>query len=355
MNGIYDVLRRIENIENPKALHYLDQTTKIHHERHLCNCSSTFPHQTNSGRIFCIFCEDMDDAEINRNAFFDKRLHRKLRKIQIKCHLNGDGCEWIGFLFSYEQHIVFDCKFAKAKCSECFKVVHLTNMNEHKTRSECLNHKNVFGSCPLKCGHVCENWMMQSHVVEECPESRNSRSWRYECSCRRSEDGEHSRKCVEKNFEIVSTKINKSTRDSFELYFEHIEVGTVYRSKDVRLQNILTARVELTFNHNTQYLEVNVIIINNHKKEMFQKTLKETEIIVGLTNIDSRADKCADYKRVMSINATDMSCFTYFHEPKFIFLENILKNDKTGTCFHHNGTIHVTVNLQYPNKFGMSF
>ncbi len=56
------------------------------------------------------------------------------------------------------------------------------------------------------------------------------------------------------------------------------------------------------------------------------------------------------YKRELLIEANSSS-FSYFFKPKLIFIENILKNKKTGTCFHDNGTIHVTIDLEYPNKF----
>ncbi len=355
MNRIYDVLSGIENIENPKALQFVDERWIITFERHLCKCFAPCPYQTDGGIMFCFFCEHPDGIEINRNAFFDVRLHRKLCQIKIICHFKNDGCKWIGDLICYDHHILFCCMFSKAKCSECCEIVSLINMKEHNETDKCKNYKNRIESCPLKCGHESENWIMQSHVVEECPESRNTCLWMYECLCERSKEEQdgHSLKCVEKNFEIVSKKLFDLRNETFEFDFELLATKTLLRNF-MFLQNMLKAMLELNVNRFTMYLEVRLFLFQTHKNVAIANVLKETKLTVGLTNLSSEADKHGDHKRLLSIAPKGTSRFISFEERKFIFLENILKNKKTGTCFHHNGTIHVTVNLQYPNKFEMT-
>ncbi len=81
----------------------------------------------------CPFCK-----VLNFTVLLDKKQRRKVLTLEVQCPLSMRGCGWTGQLGAFQSHVNGDCGFVDV-------------------------------SCPNNCGNSLQRRLMDSHLLEACP------------------------------------------------------------------------------------------------------------------------------------------------------------------------------------------
>ena len=111
--------------------------------KHLC-CAICLhvlrdPHQTDCGHHFCLSCitkayQQSHACPICKETysiFRDQKVARDVKELRVKCSQSNQGCEWVGELGSYSNH-VNQCDYVSVSCTKCQQLVPKRLITEHQ-------------------------------------------------------------------------------------------------------------------------------------------------------------------------------------------------------------------------------
>lgn len=131
-------------------------------------------------------------------SFDNEALRKELKRLEVHCTNQKEGCEWTGTLKKLPQHLNPNeadakggCKWANGKCPFCFKSIRRKNLDVHKAEScikrpyECqycdfrssfedvmTNHRPICSYSPVPCPNNCGEHVvymdMESHMANDC-------------------------------------------------------------------------------------------------------------------------------------------------------------------------------------------
>ena len=129
----------------------------------LCQLIFREPHQvTCCGSVFCRVC--IQPIKVRNDAcptceqkpfssFEDKRLIKTLYNFEVCCSNKSQGCQWIGKLEKYNDHLncnpsneeqLCGCEFVNIKCLYCPKLIQRSSIQMHQS-DQCP--RRPFNSC----------------------------------------------------------------------------------------------------------------------------------------------------------------------------------------------------------------
>ena len=189
---------------NPSPEHLQTECSiclQILRDAHLVDCC---------GNSFCQTC--IDKVKKSRRAcplcnvkfstvVADKRLQRILNGLDVYCSHKKNGCEWIGNLGKFNEHLNTDpnaqdrlkgCGYVDINCAYCVITLQRNNLQNHEinecpqrpyTCFYCHTHKSTYDkvtkrhwkvcerypvNCPNNCGEHVERCTLRTHIHSEC-------------------------------------------------------------------------------------------------------------------------------------------------------------------------------------------
>lgn len=193
---------------------FVEKLENLQTECSVCLCVLRDPHLVACcGYRFCQTCVDrvketkkpcpLCNSKLT-TVVPDKQLQRQLNSFRVYCSNKDEGCDWIGELREFEQHLNADvkcesenrlkgCKFTSLACEHCNKKFQRQKVIEHE-KDDCelrpfscdycndysstyqdvvMNHWPVCECRPVPCSNECgvypERKNLKHHIDEECP------------------------------------------------------------------------------------------------------------------------------------------------------------------------------------------
>ncbi len=210
----------------------------------------------------------------------------------ITCQLHKEGCKWTGELNDYKKHVTEQCLFPKQECDFCLEHVNRVDMNAHTETDACENKCPVFVDCPLYCEHQNQEWIMESHTADECPNSPIKCVLGNDCSLKDSKEkkcDEHHRICVSKNNRRIFDCLQNQCQETFcvECKWKNDFNKEIYRCGHTHfIQNKFNVQFEFYRSKRTGHLEITVIENNfdNWGVGYINDFWKKTTVTVKMIN-----------------------------------------------------------------------
>ncbi len=333
---LLSTLSNATNIEHPLFFLLSDKSHKKTIKCSDCKRVPLIPFQTSCGKLSCSECMRHECRVVDCIKLKDNRMKVVMLGFEMTCHLQTKGCEWVGKLSQYREHITHDCLFAKRNCTFCKREVVFKDLETHRETYECKLAFTAYVECPLKCGHVDQKWMMESHMFDECrnastrcPLEDDCDSKQTKCDTRRN----HS-ECIARNPESFFNVWKSKFKDEVVVRcnWTHGTKTKTFR-KHYRKYNGDNAILELCFSVATGHLIIRVIeklVRDRHGAKQRNETWNDTKVTVVIVN--QRTTSTRNYVRSLPIVKNNVGNLL-FSEPNFIPLTNMSNNLQTNTCF----------------------
>lgn len=134
------------------------------------------------------------------DGFENEPLRKEIRKVEVHCTNEGEGCKWTGTLKRLRKHLGSGdkgdptcCQYNKVECPRCLKSVKQSEL-EHHMAEKCMkrpyqcqycgkyrstfeevmtNHRPMCEFSPTRCPNLCGETLMyvdmDSHIHNDCP------------------------------------------------------------------------------------------------------------------------------------------------------------------------------------------
>ncbi|KHJ80570.1 zinc finger, C3HC4 type [Oesophagostomum dentatum] len=132
-------------------------------------CGHNFCRQcikTHDGPIPCPVCQTEVTAESLKS---DKKKHRQVQALVVKCPFHHDGCSWEGPLKEMQRHAE-RCEYHAIPCTnECGKMVPEREMAEHLAICQKKLARCNYCNLQLKSTHLEKHLKICPRMIISCP------------------------------------------------------------------------------------------------------------------------------------------------------------------------------------------
>ncbi len=358
-------MHTLTNIGVDCGIPFIKETIDDIHVCFKCKSVPTVPKQTDCGEIVCRDCVNMCCDNVRCPAFDDTRILRDISWLGMTCLFEEKGCLWIGSVSSFRNHIMNDCDFPERECDVCAENVVCKNMVKHKKNVSCkkkrMNRLNTVSKeivkvshavldCPLNCGSRIQQWLMTSHVFNDCSNAPLKcplgNDCRYPCSKR--EKDEHVLRCIVKQSSQVLNVLNNTFHETITrtCRWRHKRGKTCYSySFQFLIQNTVPMILRLTCSDSSEFLRVGIVKhFDVNEEKTYKRFLDELEVTVKIVNISKK--KTHMYEDILDRSTIELHQYAFplkrcssmsssilFDDPEYILRKNLLRNPKTKTHF----------------------
>ncbi len=355
-------MNNICNFEKKDTISFISPKNLENLKCHTCQEIKPDPIQSSSGCIFCFRCFFSSSSGIDRlfnkdNNVFDKRIQAKLILQEIKCPFYTKGCDWIGEFQEYTHHLSNDCIFPMTKCEHCEMIVSLKDIKTHYDENMCKSHHTTVTFCPNDCGYINQRWLIKSHVILDCPKALLRCMFEYECTSGCSKDA------IVRRRSICQTNVIDNILFEFQNRVHEqikVECDGVFNSNKELIPCcevlLIGNREKIIFvwgqNKDSNHLNLKLMRFKPHTYQTtILDVLKNTVITVSLVNQNRKQNDGVDrkYIRMLSIDNDDLTAIL-FAEPRFIQIDDLFDNKKTGTCYIDDakGMCQIVIDFYFP-------